>query len=358
MNILFLSEMYYPQGGGAELATHLYARLLSREGFNVIVVTNRFDGEAELSKNERLTVYRLPLFKGTGSVKYSILTRVDVLFSHFIGKLMKWADVVYVPRYWFSAILLAKAHRRPVVTHLHDYIPICSLSNLFDVSKNTVCDKRALCSTRCIYAYEKAGTRGLGPVLGSTLLNSTLGWYFGKAATLSDAIVCASKAQRNLIIKRHADLASKTHVIYNPLPEVLPRKAKGEDFGYFGGPSYMKGFQVLYKAAAHIYQVRHKKLRIQATKFSGISARFTSDLSKLGIVAHGRLSSEDYATLNDGIRTVIVPSVWEEPLPYVVTEAMLSGKLLITSRIGGIPEQVENCEGVFLFDAGEDGQLV
>jgi glycosyltransferase involved in cell wall biosynthesis len=76
-----------------------------------------------------------------------------------------------------------------------------------------------------------------------------------------------------------------------------------------------------------------------------------------GIVAHSRLSSEDYAALCDGIGTVIVPSVWEEPLPYVVTEAMLSGKLLIASRIGGIPEQVANCEGVFLFDPGEDEQL-
>lgn len=45
VNVLFLSELYYPHGGGAELATYLYAKLLSEEGFNVVVVTSRFAGE-------------------------------------------------------------------------------------------------------------------------------------------------------------------------------------------------------------------------------------------------------------------------------------------------------------------------
>ena len=80
MNILFLSELFYPHGGGAELATYLYAKLLTEAGFNVVVVTNRFTGELEVSKSKNLIVYRLPLFDGTESVKYSILRRVDVLF--------------------------------------------------------------------------------------------------------------------------------------------------------------------------------------------------------------------------------------------------------------------------------------
>jgi hypothetical protein len=51
MNILFLSELFYPHGG-AELATYLYAKLLSEAGFNAVVITNRFTGESDVSKKE------------------------------------------------------------------------------------------------------------------------------------------------------------------------------------------------------------------------------------------------------------------------------------------------------------------
>ena len=93
MNVLFLSELFYPHGGGAELATHIYAKLLSEAGFNVIVVTHRFLGEPEKSRKENLTVYRVPLFKSTPN-KYFMLERPEALFSSFIRRLMDWADVI------------------------------------------------------------------------------------------------------------------------------------------------------------------------------------------------------------------------------------------------------------------------
>lgn len=359
MNILFLSELFYPHGGGAELATYLYARLLSEEGFHVLVLTNRFGEEPEISKEKRLTVYRLPLFSGTESVKYSILSRIDVLLSSSMKKLMKWADVVYVPRFWFSAIPLAKAYRKPVVTHFHDYIPICSLSNFYDVSKNAICNrKNGFCSINCVYAYEKAGQRGSSAVVSSVLLNSFFGPCFMRIVQLSDAAVCVSKAQRNLIVDHQAGWASKIQVIYNPLPNIPLANVQADDFGYFGGSGYMKGFPVLYKAAVYINNIKHERLKIHATKFSDSDEKSSGMLREYGIFAYGKLSEEEYDDLRNRIRTVIVPSIWEEPLPYVVTEAMLGGKLLIASRIGGIPEQVVGCEGAFLFDAGDYEQLV
>jgi glycosyltransferase involved in cell wall biosynthesis len=358
LNILFLSELFYPHGGGAELATYLYSKMLSGKGFDVTVVTNRFSREPELSREGKLTVYRLPLFSGAESVKYSILSRIDVLLSGFMKKMMKLADVVYVPRFWFSAIPLAKAYRRPVITHFHDYIPICSLSNFYDVSKNATCSrKNGFCSINCVYAYEKAGQRGFGAVMSSVLLNSFFGQCFGRIVQLSDAAVCVSKAQRNLIVDNQAGWTSRIRVIYNPLPKIPLANVQADDFGYFGGSGYMKGFPVLYKAAAYINHIKHERLKIHATKFSNSDEKFSGTLRKLGIFVYGKLSEEEYDDLRNRIRTVIVPSVWEEPLPYVVTEAMLGGKLLIASRIGGIPEQVAGCDGVYLYDAGDHEQL-
>jgi glycosyltransferase involved in cell wall biosynthesis len=348
-----MSELFYPHGGGAELATYLHAKLLSERGFRIVVVTSRFDGEPSISKSENMTIHRLALFQSSESVKYSTLLRMDVLLSSFIRRLISWADVVYIPRFWFSAILLAKAYKKNVVTHLHDYIPICPLANLFDVSKNVACNKKgSVCSQKCIYVYERTNNRNLLGAMESTLLNSTFGWFYSRIISLSDAVVCVSKAQKHLILKNHAILPSKVYVIYNPLPEITETglEMQGDDFGYFGGPSYMKGFHVLCKAAAFVKSI--KPVTIHATKFSNPS-KWSELPNHLGILTYGKLGHEEYRTLYKQIRAVIIPSVWAEPLPYVVSEAIMSGRIVIASRVGGIPEQVVGCEGTFLFEPGD-----
>jgi len=357
MNVLFLSELFYPHGGGAELATYLYANLLSREDFNVVVVRNKFAGDTEVSKNGNLTTYRLSLLKNE-SVKYSMLKRFDVLFSSFMRKLMKWADVIYIPRFWYAGILLAKAYGKPVVTHLHDYIPLCPLATLYNASKYAVCNSNGLlCSPRCIYVFEKTQGRGFTETLTSTALNSTLGRYFGKFVKFSDAIICVSKAQRDIIIKGEPSVRDKTYVIYNPLPELSDTEMEGDDFGYFGGPNYLKGFHILYQAMRHIKHTNRRGTKIHATKFANSPKQLAKSLDGLGILLHERLDKDEYEKLYRQIRAVIVPSIWPEPWPYVVVEAITRGRFVIASSIGGIPEQLEGCKGALLCEAGNYEQL-
>jgi glycosyltransferase involved in cell wall biosynthesis len=161
-----------------------------------------------------------------------------------------------------------------------------------------------------------------------------------------------SNAQKNLLLRHGAFSPSKVHVIYNPLPETKENslEVQGSDFGYFGGPNYLKGFHILCKAATLVKNI--KSVTIHATKFSEINNK-SGFLRDLGIVKYGRLESAKFNDLYKKIRTVISPSVWEEPLPYVVSEALVSGRIVIASRVGGIPEQVEGCEGTFLFLPGD-----
>ena len=46
MRILFLSELFYPHGGGAEFATYLISKKLAEAGHQIRVITNRFRDEA------------------------------------------------------------------------------------------------------------------------------------------------------------------------------------------------------------------------------------------------------------------------------------------------------------------------
>lgn len=356
MNVLFLSELFYPHGSGGELATYLYAKLLSEAKINVVVVTNRFSGESDVLKSDNLTIYRLPLFGESEYFKWLILRKFDVLFSSFMRKLVRWADVVYIPRFWYSAIPLAKVYRKPVVIHLHGYIPICPLAVLYDASKNEICNGcvNFVCSLRCIITHERNDAKNFKEVLMSTALNSILGRYIGKLVSLSDALICVSQAQKRLIDKRVPSLSHRSYVIYNPLPEPFNVDADRNDFGYFGGPSILKGFSILVHALKNIDS---GTVKVHATNFNNLPDRLVRSLSRLGIMMYRKLDRSHLRKLYRQISTVIVPSICPEPLPYVISEALLNKRLVIASRVGGIPEQVEGCPGAFLFNPGDYKQL-
>jgi glycosyltransferase involved in cell wall biosynthesis len=57
-------------------------------------------------------------------------------------------------------------------------------------------------------------------------------------------------------------------------------------------------------------------------------------------------------------RFVVVPSLWYENQPYSILESFASGKAVVASRIGGIPEIVHNGKDGFLFEPGDVNQFV
>jgi glycosyltransferase involved in cell wall biosynthesis len=350
--------LFYPYGSGAELATYLYAELLSQSGFNVTVITNSFSEKTTTSVNKNLVVYRLPLFRGNISNKYSILMRLDILLSSFLRRLIKWSDLVYVPRFWYSAIPLAKACKKPVIAHLHDYVPVCPLSNNYDVSKAKVCNSNPFyCNPKCICTFEKMQNRDRGESMLSIGFNCIFGRNYYKLIRLSDAVICVSKSQRDMIVEKDQSLRDRVSVVYNPLPESKHIGVEGDDFGYYGGPSFLKGFHTLYEAIVRVNSDHQRRVRIHATKFLNSNKVLVKSLSKWGFVVHGKLGTDEYAKIYSMVRSVIVPSVWPEPWPYVVVEAIIQGRYLIASDVGGIPEQIQGCKGVSLCQAGNCQEL-
>jgi len=182
-------------------------------------------------------------------------------------------------------------------------------------------------------------------------INSTFGPHFGKLVRLSDAVICVSKAQRNTIVEKIPALSNRIQVIHNPLPELPYEEIESQDFGYLGGPSYLKGFHVLFRALAKVKDVRTK---VRAAGFAN-PTREQQYVEKMHqpITVYEKLSGEPLEEFWRRISALIVPSICAEPLPYVVSEAAQRGRVLIASRVGGIPEQVEECNGAFLFEPGD-----
>jgi glycosyltransferase involved in cell wall biosynthesis len=174
---------------------------------------------------------------------------------------------------------------------------------------------------------------------------------------MSDAVICVSKAQKSIIIKADASLANKTVPIYNPLPEVAYIDTANKGLGYFGGPNCLKGFNVLYQAAAEIKARSGKKTEIHATNFLNISRSFLSRARDIGFSLYGRLNAKEFLKLYRRIRCVVVPSIWPETYSYAAVEALLHGRLVVASNIGALPEVTKGCRGVFLSRPEDYAQL-
>lgn len=71
----------------------------------------------------------------------------------------------------------------------------------------------------------------------------------------------------------------------------------------------------------------------------------------------GRVPSDRVADSYRKARFLVVPSRWFEGCPLVILEAMAHGLPVIASRIGGLPELVDDGETGFLFEPGNPNDL-
>ncbi|MES1989279.1 MAG: glycosyltransferase family 4 protein, partial [Pseudomonadota bacterium] len=113
----------------------------------------------------------------------------------------------------------------------------------------------------------------------------------------------------------------------------------------------IKGVHVLIQAFELIHQrLPNTKLIIVGSSFFEGAAK-TSYEQKLvnlakpvnqHIIFTGYIPHEKLKYLYSAVDIVVLPSIWQDPCPLVVLEAMASGTCLVSSAVGGVPEVVEN----------------
>jgi glycosyltransferase involved in cell wall biosynthesis len=67
----------------------------------------------------------------------------------------------------------------------------------------------------------------------------------------------------------------------------------------------------------------------------------------------------DVVKLRSRAYALLFPSIWEEPLPYVVVESMLMGTIPIAARTGGVPEVIVGSSAEdYLFTPGDANEFM
>jgi len=337
--IVIFTRFFWPEGGGAELATYIIVRDILSKRFDVTVVSGTENPKTIPMQNVRYV--HNTLFKA--STKPELLLKM-LLHQQAIGKLIRSADIVYIPSNAMLplAILSKKVNPRvKVVVHLHDYQPLTySAAILYSMELGLRTD---LLAER--YDHDSI----LRTVLAGIFRPINVVYRLALALDYADKIVFVSKRQLEIYLKHVPSVRTKAVVVYNPLPPVnaLDKDPEEPLFLYTGGGRYTKGFHVLLQSAIQLLKCGKNVRFVFTGGAKGFSKQHLRIIDKLNkAFTHsfkvlGRIPYEEVLKLYSKSYAVLVPSVWEEPLPYVIVEAMATGTIPIASRIGGIPEIVE-----------------
>lgn len=356
MKILQIDKYFYLKGG-AETVFFNTIDLLREKGHEVIPFAlksskNRpseyasyFVDYPELSESSLWTrIRRAPAFLyNSGSArmleKLILAEKPDLAHIHLLFNGMS-----------VSILPVLRKYNIPIVMTAHDYRLICPAYTFTNGGKE-LCE-RCIASKqywRCI-----TGKCSKGNLPNSVLLS--LDTYFREQfyppVELIDRFIFVSKFSQGKHIEAAPRYREKSTHLYNFTP-VAPSAALSKEnyLLYFGRISEEKGVATLLEAMK-----RHpgQSLKVVGTGplLESLQQSAPPSVSFLGFK-----QGEELNRLIQQASFVIVPSEWYENNPLTIIESMTLGTPVIGSRIGGIPELIEENKTGFLFRAGSADEL-
>jgi glycosyltransferase involved in cell wall biosynthesis len=351
VKVAFISSLYHPNEiGGAEVTVRLLAEGLVRAGHQATVISLAPDGKQRVGEHGGVkTVYlRLAnLFWHHGPVKHGLLAKLawfaiegyNPIMGRRLGRVLalEQPDVVHAHNLeGFSAAAWTAARRLglPVVQTLHDYYLACP--------RCTMLRNRRNCVGQCL------DCRLL------TIARRALSRLPVAVTSVSDRVL-QRLGQTGLFAGVPCQVIPGCNVPVGdpPARRDLPPGTTLR-LGYFGRlEPVIKGAELLLQAVAALTPER-VVLRIGGRGLepfvAGLQARYGSpNVEFLGFC--------EPATFFAGIDVLVVPSLWEDPLPRVVHEAFAFGVPVIGADVGGIPEMIEPGRTGYLFRHGDVADL-
>jgi glycosyltransferase involved in cell wall biosynthesis len=335
-----LAQFFRPVVGGEERAVEDLAVGLEQRGHDVAVATLRLRGSAPREEVAGVRVHRvegtvnrleriyaddrlhLPPVPDPGVVR--ALRRVvaeerpDVVHAH------NWMVHSYLP--------LKREVDAPLVLSLHDYSLVCAQKRL--MRRGAVCDgPRPLKCLRC-------ATSHYGPVKGpfiasalqamSPVLRRRVDMYLPVSQAVADLLQLASHRLPHEVIP---NLGLEAPRPGDDSAAQLDRLPAGDFILFLGDAVTDKGIDVLMQAHAMLDAP-------PPLVIVGRSEGPNAAAAPIGVV---RLGPWPHATALEAVRRcllLVVPSIVPETFGIAALEAMLVGKPVVASRIGGLPDLV------------------
>jgi glycosyltransferase involved in cell wall biosynthesis len=327
--ILLVTDLFPPVLGGVERHVDALARLLVVRGHAVHVATCTRNPQPSdpnvVVHTIPTTVSRVVRFQDADRPFASPLPDPEAHTA--LARLVRDIKPDLIHAHGWLAVSLPRRHRPPLVFTAHDYAQICQRHTLLRFSRERCGGPSLIDCVRCgaeQYGYPKSVLGALSTPVGAHVLNA-------------DRVLAVSNAVADTL---RPHLRTRVSVLHNfveagnchPLerPAVLP---VSPFVLYAGDPGKHKGVDVLLDA------------------WTGDDAPsielFLATTRELGRalpprVSTARLDLNEMPSAWHAAHAAVVPSVWADPFPLVALEAMQAGTPVIASRVGGLPELVQN----------------
>ncbi len=359
--ILQINNCHYRRGGADAVYLNTI-KLLRDNGEEVIEFSQK-------SSNNEQSDYEPYFVREFDPLKFNTLKKMFFsprqLFSfETANKLKKLIhqekpDIAHIHLYkgvlTASILKILKKEKIPTCITLHDYSLLCPRNILFD-SHNKICERCVKGNSFNCVIHKCNRNKLLYSIINYIEYNINNKLF--KPENVFNKIIAVSKFNY-VKHQQKKNLKGKFVHLYNFSPgceDLNSNPTKGDYFLYFGRLSNEKGLSTLIESLNR--QDENINLKIVGT--GDIKQDLEALVNKEGlnnIEFLGYKSGEELKFLIANCSYVIVPSEWYENNPMTIVEAYALGKPVIGSKIGGIPELIEDEVTGFTFEMGNVDDL-
>ncbi len=354
MKVLLLSQFYPPIIGGEERHVRTLAIELTRRGHDVSVGTLVVPGTSEgTTVEDGVTIHRLRSLTSRLAGLYAEQSRPhlpplpDPVLSRGLAALVKRLDPEVVHAHnWILNSYLPVAVRRhtPVVLTLHDYSDRCSTKRL--VYDGRLCSgpapRKCLGCAAAHYGPLKGAVTALGVAAALPVRRRKVSQYL----TVSAAVATGNGLE-------------EAGVPYEVVPNFVPDGLEGPvrlrpDFAPAGPYLFFAG-DLTREKGLHTLLAAYESLGPDAPALlvAGRRAPDTPTTLPAGVTLVEDLKHEQVLAAFAHALAAALPSVWPDPCPTTVLEAMALGVPVVTTTTGGMVDMVENGVSGLLVEPGD-----
>ncbi len=335
MKILYIHSLYYPNiSGGAEITLQILVEAMARKGHDVAVLTTTNKEGLSIDYVNGIKIYRAHLeniynpFENKNisklkKIRWHLNDRYNSTMVKYVQEVIDIEKPDLVSCHNLTGFSIAawdtiKKNNLPLLQVLHDFYLMCINSNM--CKGNSICTIPCL-SCKLLRTNHKKATSKIDFVVG-----------------ISEYIL--NKFNSNLYFQ---DIPQQ--VIYNVrllsnLNLDIKKISSSFNFGYIGTLSQNKGIEWLIQEFKTIDRKYNISLLI-AGKGNKEYVEYLQQLSHddTRIKFLGFIKPEEFYPQ---INTLVVPSLWEEPLGMVAIEACAYQIPVITTGNGGLKEIIKD----------------
>lgn len=348
MKVLFITSLL--KGGGAEVFLYELVRGLSKSGdVNIVIVSGSSTGASDYN----FANVKIHVISNTKLYFQEwLLGLSDPLIEKRLKKLLQSEkpDIVHLNNFLGLGPAVIRALRDvtfPIVVTIHDYWPICPKTTLVYTGRGVMespCQNTRRCLKGMCVKFLK-----ILPHLNCLLIQRFNSFREEVLDFLKSSTVIAVSNYVKHILEQHG--LNNVRVIYNGRTfekvDLSYESWKNRNcILYLGGSRPEKGYHIMKHLLHDICgNYEYKKL---FSSFTFVIRSNRQEINCMDLKLEISSFFHDIRRYFSGSFITLIPSIYQEPLPYTAIEAVAYGSLVLAFKVGGIPEVIP--ESLFLVE--------